>query len=72
VITAATATAAGLMGLQDEVGTLQPGRRADVLAVEDNPAERIEALARPLAVLLGGEVTARSGSVEWNPLSGRA
>jgi imidazolonepropionase-like amidohydrolase len=49
-ITATTLTAAELMGLQDELGSLEPGKRADVVVVEGDPfdlktlAERIEAV----------------------------
>src|SRR6266516_6756392 len=49
-IVATTATAAELMGLQDELGSIEPGKRADVVVVEGDPfdlktlAERIEAV----------------------------
>jgi len=49
-ITATTLTAAELMGLQDELGSLEPGKRADVVVVEGDPfdlktlGERIEAV----------------------------
>lgn len=57
-IRAATSSAAELMGLADETGTLEPGKRADLLVVDENPAERIEALASPRTVLLDGRVVA--------------
>jgi imidazolonepropionase-like amidohydrolase len=60
-ITAATATAAALLGLQDEVGTLEPGKRADLLVVEESPAGEIAALAKPRMVLLEGEIVAEHG-----------
>jgi imidazolonepropionase-like amidohydrolase len=47
-ITATTLTAAELMGLDRELGTLEPGKRADVVVVDGDPfdlktlAERIE------------------------------
>jgi imidazolonepropionase-like amidohydrolase len=34
---AATSSAAELMGLQDELGTLEPGKRADVVVVDGDP-----------------------------------
>jgi imidazolonepropionase-like amidohydrolase len=34
---AATSSAAELMGLQDELGTLEPGKRADVVVLEGDP-----------------------------------
>jgi len=47
---AATSSAAELMGLQDELGTLEPGKRADVVVLEGDPfdfekmPERIQAV----------------------------
>lgn len=38
-LVAATSSAAELMGLQDELGTLAPGKRADVVVVEGDPFE---------------------------------
>ena len=49
-LVATTKTAAELMGLEDELGTLEPGKRADVVLVDGDPfefktlAERIEAV----------------------------
>jgi imidazolonepropionase-like amidohydrolase len=57
-IRATTASAAELMGLEAEVGTLEAGKRADLLAVEGNAGERIEALRSPLLVLRDGRVAA--------------
>jgi imidazolonepropionase-like amidohydrolase len=62
-ITAATATPAALMGLDQEVGTLQPGRRADLLVIEGDPSEQIELLARPKKVLLNGALVAEDGNL---------
>jgi imidazolonepropionase-like amidohydrolase len=50
VLTATTKSAAELMGLQDELGTVEPGKRADVIVVNGDPfdfeklADRIEAV----------------------------
>jgi imidazolonepropionase-like amidohydrolase len=47
-ITATTLVAAELMGLEDELGSIEPGKRADVVVVEGDPfdlktlAERVE------------------------------
>lgn len=62
-ITAATASPAALMGLADEVGTLQPGRRADLLVVDGDPSEQIELLARPRKVFLNGALVAEDAVV---------
>lgn len=60
---AVTATPAALMGLSDEVGTLEPGKRADILVTEGNPAEDLMALRSPRMVLLGGQMVARDGEL---------
>ncbi len=50
VLQATTHTAAELMGLEDELGSLEPGKRADVVVVSGDPfdfktlAERVEAV----------------------------
>jgi imidazolonepropionase-like amidohydrolase len=36
---ATTRSAAELMGLQDELGTLEPGKRADLVVVDGDPLE---------------------------------
>jgi imidazolonepropionase-like amidohydrolase len=36
-LAAATSGAADLMGLEDELGTLAPGKRADVVVVDGDP-----------------------------------
>jgi imidazolonepropionase-like amidohydrolase len=38
-LVAATSSAAELMGLQDELGTLEPGKRADIVVLEGDPFE---------------------------------
>jgi imidazolonepropionase-like amidohydrolase len=43
-IRAATETAADLLNLQDTIGTLTAGKRADVIAVRGNPAEDVRVL----------------------------
>ena len=53
-IRSATVTAAELMGWHDRVGTLQPGRFADLVAVESDPLVDIEVLRRPSTVVKGG------------------
>jgi imidazolonepropionase-like amidohydrolase len=53
-ISAATATNAHALALDGEIGTLAPGRQADLLIVEGNPARDITALERPWAVMQAG------------------
>ena len=50
---AATSECAAALGLADR-GTLRPGMRADLLAVEGNPLERIEDVRRTRFVMVGG------------------
>jgi imidazolonepropionase-like amidohydrolase len=38
-LVAATSSAADLMGLRDELGTLEPGKRADVVVLEGDPLD---------------------------------
>ena len=53
-ILAATRDSARSIGVGDGVGTLEPGKQADVLVVAENPLEDIGALKRVEAVFKGG------------------
>lgn len=53
---AATRTAAELLGLAEEIGTLAPGKSADLIVVEGNPLEDITALRRVRLVMARGRV----------------
>jgi imidazolonepropionase-like amidohydrolase len=44
VLTCATVNNAHIMGLQDEAGTLEEGKRADFITMADNPLENLDAL----------------------------
>lgn len=55
-IHAATVSAADLMGWQDRVGSLQPGKFADVVAVSGDPLQDITELERVRFVMKGGRV----------------
>jgi imidazolonepropionase-like amidohydrolase len=55
-IHAATATAAHVLGLEQETGRVAPGLAADLLAVAGNPAERIQALDEVRLVMTQGRV----------------
>lgn len=55
-IRAATVNAARLLGLDGEIGTLEPGRRADLLAVAGNVIVDLSALREPVLVMRGGRV----------------
>jgi imidazolonepropionase-like amidohydrolase len=49
-IVAATKTAAELLHLNDQVGTLEPGKLADVIVVDGDPLQNIEVLCDPARV----------------------
>ncbi len=55
-IQSATLTAARLLRLEDRAGTLQPGRWADIIAVEGNPLEDVTTLERVRFVMKEGRV----------------
>lgn len=52
----ATSVAAELMGWQDRLGALEPGKLADVVAMNGNPAEDITAMTRVTFVMKDGVV----------------
>ncbi len=56
ILRALTEDAAELMRLGSEVGTLAPGKRADIIAVEGNPLEDVAALSRVRFVMKAGRV----------------
>jgi imidazolonepropionase-like amidohydrolase len=49
-----TSAPADLLGLSEEVGTLAPGKQADLLAVDGNPTNDIRALRKVRLVLRSG------------------
>ena len=55
-IVAATVNAADLLGLSEQIGTLEPGKAADLVAVNSNPLEDVTVLKQPRLVMKGGVV----------------
>jgi imidazolonepropionase-like amidohydrolase len=55
-IRAATVEAATLLGAQDKVGTIEPGKFADIVAVRGDPLADITTLERVDFVMKGGVV----------------
>ena len=55
-IVAATQTSAEVCGAGDKLGTIEPGKFADFIAIETNPLENIETLRRLQLVVARGEV----------------
>ena len=54
VMVSATKTAAELMGLERELGTVEPGKRADLVAVEGDPLDLVDLEHRIAAVWMDG------------------
>jgi imidazolonepropionase-like amidohydrolase len=55
-IQAATVNAADLLGWSDRVGTLEPGKFADIVAVQGDPVGDVSVLENVRFVMKGGEV----------------
>jgi imidazolonepropionase-like amidohydrolase len=55
-IRSATVRGAELLRMESQIGTIEPGKFADVIAVEGNPLEDIGALGRVTFVMKAGEV----------------
>ena len=53
---AATADAAKLLGLDEEIGTLEPGRRADLIVLGDDPLSDVSAVRRVAGVIKDGTI----------------
>jgi imidazolonepropionase-like amidohydrolase len=55
-IQSATLVSAELLGWEDRVGSLQPGRFADLIAVEGDPIDDVTVLEDIPFVMKGGDV----------------
>ena len=55
-IQTATVNAADLLGWSDRIGTIEPGKFADVIAVSSDPTRDVTTLERPVFVMKGGVV----------------
>jgi len=55
----ATATAAELLGMQDKIGSLEPGKFADVVAVPSDPIADITQMEKVNFVMKSGAVYKR-------------
>jgi imidazolonepropionase-like amidohydrolase len=55
-IRSATATAAELLGTQDSIGTIEPGKQADIVAVPGDPLADVTTMEKVDFVMKGGVV----------------
>ena len=61
-IVSGTKTSAECLGVLDEAGTLEPGKRGDVVVVEGDASKEIRALLSVDTVIKAGKVVKRSGA----------
>lgn len=62
-----TGLAAEALGMADRVGTLEPGKLADIVVVDGDPLVDIAAIQRIHAVVKDGRVLVREGAILWPP-----
>ncbi|MFI5207284.1 MAG: amidohydrolase family protein [Gemmatimonadales bacterium] len=55
-IQAGTMNSATLLGMERDVGSIEPGKFADLVAVGGDPLQDITLLQHPMFVMKGGEV----------------
>ncbi len=60
-LVAATRTSAEILGMDDRLGTLQPGKLADLIIVDGKPDQDLEDLKKVDLVIVGGRVVVRDG-----------
>lgn len=63
VLTVATRRSAEMLGLEQQVGTLQPGRLADLVVVDGDPLTTLTDLRRVDKVFVGGRLVVDRGAV---------
>ena len=56
----ATRDAARFLGIADEVGTIEPGKRADLVLLDQSPMDDVTHLRQPSGVMVGGTWVPRS------------
>ena len=67
VIRAITCNAADMLGWQDRIGALEPGKFADLIAVSGDPLTDITEVERVKFVMKGGEVVRNDFASDRKP-----
>jgi imidazolonepropionase-like amidohydrolase len=65
VLYGVTGLAAEALGMAEQIGTLAPGKLADMVIVEGDPMADIGAMQRVHTVIKDGEVVVRQGGMLW-------
>ena len=68
-IVAGTSSGAKLLGWDEHVGSLAPGKLADIVAVPGDPLKDITVLEKAIFVMKGGAVYKRDGRVEGHSVA---
>ena len=55
-ITAATGTNAQIVGIADEVGTIEVGKYADMISIDGRPDENVEDMGKVSFLMVGGRI----------------
>lgn len=67
IIRMATISASDLMGWSDQVGSLEPAKYADIIAVNGDPLKDLSTLKQVTFVMKGGDVVVAQGSSGMGP-----
>ncbi|MEM8862214.1 MAG: amidohydrolase family protein, partial [Chloroflexota bacterium] len=62
-----TINGAKVMGINDQTGSLSVGKLADIIALDENPLEDIEALRTASFVMKGGDIYKQDGVYRFEP-----
>ncbi len=66
-LVAGTRTSAEILGMADKLGTLEPGKLADVIVVDGRPDEQLRDLSKVSLVIRDGHVIVEDGRVSIAP-----
>lgn len=61
----ATRNAAQVLGLSNQIGQIAPGFQADLLVLTDDPGKSLQALRKPVGVVLAGRWMDESAMRDW-------